>query len=95
LESGFFPIAKALTGASKAVVIFASPKTVAHSLKLRLAVMTTLVALHHNPSLRSFAERLCKVGKPRKVIITAVARNLVTIANALCRNRQNWTAPKT
>ena len=28
---------------SKAVVIFASPKTVAHSLKLRLVVMTTLV----------------------------------------------------
>lgn len=51
-----------------------------------------LVAAHHNPSLKSFAERLRKTGKPHKVIITAVARKLVTIANALCKSRQKWTA---
>ena len=51
-----------------------------------------LVAAHPNPSLRSFADRLRKAGKPHKVIITAVARKLVTIANALCKNRQKWTA---
>lgn len=51
-----------------------------------------LVAAHHNPSLRSFADRLRKAGKPHKVIITAVARKLVTIANALCKSRQKWTA---
>lgn len=51
-----------------------------------------LVAAHHNPSLRSFADRLHKAGKPHKVIITAVARKLVTIANALCKCRQKWTA---
>lgn len=51
-----------------------------------------LVAAHHKPSRRSFAERLRKAGKPHKVIITAVARKLVTIANALCRNRQKWAA---
>jgi transposase len=50
------------------------------------------VAAHHNPSLRYFADRLRKVGKPHKVIITAVARKLVAIANALCKNRQKWTA---
>ncbi len=54
-----------------------------------------LVAAHHNPSLRAFAERLRKAGKPHKVIITAVARKLVTIANALCKSRQQWTAPTT
>ncbi len=54
-----------------------------------------LVAADHNPSLSSFADRLRKVGKPQKVIITAVARKLVAIANALCRNRQKWTAPTT
>ena len=52
-----------------------------------------LVAAHHNPSLRSFADRLRKAGKPHKVIITAVARKLVTIANALCKSRQKWAAP--
>ena len=39
-----------------------------------------LVAAHHNPSLRHFAERLRKAGKPHKLIITAVARKLVTLA---------------
>jgi transposase len=54
-----------------------------------------LVATHHNPSLKSFADRLRKAGKPHKVIITAVARKLVTIANALCKSRQKWAAPTT
>lgn len=53
------------------------------------------VAAHHNPTLRSFADRLRKTGKPRKVINTAVARKLVIIANALCENRQKWTATTT
>lgn len=51
-----------------------------------------LVASHHNPALKTFADRLRARGKPHKVIITAVARKLVTIANALCKNRQMWTA---
>ncbi|TJZ90663.1 IS110 family transposase [Paracoccus gahaiensis] len=54
-----------------------------------------LVAAHHNPSLRSFADRLRHAGKPHKVIITAVARKLVTIANALCKSRQKWIATTT
>ncbi|MGB3315694.1 MAG: IS110 family transposase, partial [Albidovulum sp.] len=29
-------------------------------------------------------------GKPHKIIITAVARKLVTLANALCKKRQKW-----
>jgi len=51
-----------------------------------------LVAAHHNASLKAFADRLRKAGKPHKVIITAVARKLVSIANALCKSRQKWTA---
>jgi transposase len=49
-----------------------------------------LVAAHHNPKLRHFAERLRQAGKPHKVIIIAVARKLVTLANALCKKRQKW-----
>jgi hypothetical protein len=45
-----------------------------------------------NPSLQSFADRLRKTGQPHKVIITAVARKRVTIADALCKSRQKWTA---
>ena len=48
-----------------------------------------LVASHHNPTPKRFADRLRAAEKPHKVIIIAVARKLVTIANALCRSRQN------
>ncbi|MDO8328029.1 MAG: hypothetical protein Q7T28_13975 [Cypionkella sp.] len=44
--------------------------------------------------MKTFADRLRKAGKPHKVIITAVARKLVTIANALCKSRQKWTAAR-
>lgn len=54
-----------------------------------------LVAAHYNPSLKSFADHLRKAGKPHKLIITAVARKLVTIGNALCKSRQKWMAPTT
>lgn len=49
-----------------------------------------LVARHHNPALKAFADRLKAAGKPHKVIITAVARKLITIANAICKKQQNW-----
>lgn len=47
-----------------------------------------LVASHHNPILKTFADRLRAAGKPHKVFITAVVRKLVTIANALCKRRK-------
>jgi transposase len=49
-----------------------------------------LVASHHNPILKTFADRLRAAGKPHKAVITAVARKLVTIANAHCKNCQKW-----
>ncbi len=49
-----------------------------------------LVACHHNPALKTFADRLRKAGKPHKVVIIAVARKLVTIVNALCKTRKSW-----
>lgn len=52
-----------------------------------------LVASYHNPVLKPFADRLRAAGKPHKVVVTAVARKLLTIANALCKSRQNWAPP--
>lgn len=57
-----------------------------------LMFQAALVAAHHNPSLKSFADRLRKAGKPHKVTITPVARKVVTIADAPCKSRQKWTA---
>ncbi|MCR9177795.1 MAG: IS110 family transposase, partial [Alphaproteobacteria bacterium] len=37
------------------------------------------------------ADRLREAGKPHKVVITAVARKLVTIVNALCKTNKKWT----
>lgn len=54
-----------------------------------------LVASHHNPVLKSFADRLRAAGKPHKVSIVAVARKLVTIVNALCKSQQKWTSKPT
>ena len=52
-----------------------------------------LVASHHNPVLKIFADRLQAAGKPHKVVIIAVARKLVTIVNALCKSSQKWAVP--
>ncbi len=49
-----------------------------------------LVASIHNADLKLFADRLRKEGKPHKVVVTAVARKLVVIANALCKSRRPW-----
>ena len=51
-----------------------------------------LVASHHNADLAIFAKRLRDKGKPHKVVVTAVARKLITVTNALCKSRQSWAA---
>ncbi len=58
---------------------------------LRLVMFQgALVACHHNPVLKTFADRPRDAGKPHKVVIVAVARKLVTIVNALCKSQQKW-----
>jgi len=51
---------------------------------------SALVASYHNPVLKAFANRLRAAGKPRKVVITAIARKLTSIANALVKSGQKW-----
>jgi transposase len=50
-----------------------------------------LVAAHLNPTMKTFADRLRKAGKPHKLIITAGARKRVNLAHALCKSRHKWT----
>ncbi len=49
-----------------------------------------LVAAHHNPSLKTVAGRLQSHGKPHKAIIIAVARHLITTANAILKAGSPW-----
>ena len=56
--------------------------------------MAALSARRYNPALRAFAERLRAAGKPAKVVLTAVARKLLTVANAVLRTGRPWDRAK-
>ena len=55
-----------------------------------LLYQAALVASTHNKTLKAFANRLKEKGKPHKVVLIAVARKLLVIANALVAKKQLW-----
>lgn len=52
--------------------------------------MGAMAATRWNATLRAFHDRLVAAGKPRLVAIIAVARKLLTILNAILRDRRPW-----
>lgn len=52
--------------------------------------MAALVAAQHNPVLKRFYARLVGAGKPKKVALVACMHKLLTILNAILRDRQPW-----
>jgi len=52
--------------------------------------IAALVASRHNPQLKAFRDRLVAAGKPKMVAIIAVARKLITILNAILRDKKPW-----
>ena len=52
--------------------------------------MAALSASRHNPILKAFYQRLLAAGKPKMVALVAVARKLLTILNAMLRDKQPW-----
>jgi transposase len=52
--------------------------------------MGAMVAKKHNPILKAFFDRLVAAGKPKMVAIIAVARRLLTILNAILRDKRPW-----
>jgi transposase len=75
-DSGTFRGARRIRGGRSAV------RTV-----LYLAAMT---AARFNPVLRSIYQRLRQAGKPPKLAFVAVARKLLTMLNAIARDRIAW-----
>jgi transposase len=57
----------------------------------RALSMAAVSALRFNPELRTFYSRLRRTGKAAKLAIVAVARKLLTIANAMVRDMKPWT----
>ena len=52
--------------------------------------MGAMVAKKYNPVLKAFFDRLVAAGKPKMVALIAVARKLLTILNAILRDRRPW-----
>lgn len=52
--------------------------------------MAAMVARRCNPVLKTFHQRLIAAGKPKMVALIAVARKLLTILNAILRERRPW-----
>lgn len=56
----------------------------------RTLYMATLVAVRHNPVLRTYYERLLAAGKRKKVALVAAMRKLLTMLNAIARHGSQW-----
>jgi transposase len=52
--------------------------------------MAVMAGLRWNPVIRAFYDRLCAVGKAKKVALTACMRKLLTILNAIMKNHTAW-----
>ncbi len=52
--------------------------------------MAALVASRYNPVIAAFYRRLLQAGKPKKLALTACMRKLITILNAMLRDRKPW-----
>ncbi len=60
--------------------------------RLRAALhMPALVASNANPDLKAFKQRLKANGKKNAVILTAILRKLIILANALVAQNRMWT----
>ena len=56
----------------------------------RVLYLAALSAVRHNPAMKAFRDRLKARGKKAKVILTAVARKLLILANAVVRTGRRW-----
>jgi transposase len=52
--------------------------------------MAALSAIRCNPVLRAFYQHLLAAGKPKMVALIAVARKILTILNAMLRDKKPW-----
>ncbi len=52
--------------------------------------VAAMVAARHNPPLKTVYDRLLAAGKPKMVALIAVARKLLTILNAILRDKKPW-----
>lgn len=56
----------------------------------KILYMATVSATRFNPIIGGFYQRLVKAGKKKKVAIVACMRKLITILNAMLRDKTHW-----
>jgi transposase len=56
----------------------------------KVLYMATLSAIRRNPTIAAFYQRLRAGGRPGKVAVVAAMRKLLTILNAIVRERRAW-----
>jgi transposase len=57
--------------------------------------MGAMVAARYNHTLKAFRDRLVAAGKPKLVALLATARKLLTILNAILRDKRKWQPQST
>ena len=55
--------------------------------------MTAVASVRFNTTMKVFYRRLKQAGKSSKLALIAVARKLLTVANAMIRYKKDWQAP--
>lgn len=55
--------------------------------------MAALSATRFNMQIKAFYQRLCTIGKPKKVAIVACMRKLLVIMNAMLKRNELWQVP--
>ena len=56
----------------------------------RVLFLAAMTASRHNPDLKTFRDALVAAGKPKLVALVALARKLLTILNAILRDKKPW-----
>lgn len=56
----------------------------------RALYLAAFIASRHDPAMKAFRQRMQAAGKPPKLAITACARKLLTILNAIARNQSHY-----
>jgi transposase len=58
----------------------------------RKLYMAAVASIRYNPAIKDFYNRLIDAGKPPKLALTACMRKILTILNAMIKNRTYWIA---
>ena len=56
----------------------------------QILYMPNLTAISPNHAIRTFHTRMCDKGKPKHVALVAAMRKLLTILNAVMRDKMPW-----